>query len=250
MTTPTWQAATATYSALAGHVNQYLTTHATTYMWTGTLQESNTTDAGTHVSGNGTWLAQKITLSASQTTTGWAVLPIYSYTSSGSVLGPATLSLQADSSGAPSGTSLTSVTVYTEYAYAVSGGVAAQVPYPLPASGLTAGGAYWLVLSPAGNGTAHYAWEQSTATSGASTSTDGTTWTAQSYGLGYTVYDQSAVAPLLGTWEDSGARWTAMSYTSGQLTGIYEYTAGQSATGYATSSRTLSYSGTLLTGVA
>lgn len=250
---PTWQAPTTGQSANAGAVNQLLGTHAITYVWSGAVQVSNVTDASAHQSGNGLWLAQKFTMGASQTATGHVVCGIGSFTPSGSTLGPATLSLQADSGGAPSGTALSSVTVYTEYTYAASshGVASALVYYPLPASGLTAAGTYWLVLSPAGTGGNHYTWEESTAGTGASTSANGTTWTAQAYGFRYQVYDASAVPPLLGTWEDSGARWTAYAYNGSlQLTSLYEYTAGQTTSGYASSARTLSYTSGLLTGVA
>lgn len=250
--TPTWQAPTTGQQANAGAVNQLLATHAITYVYTGSLQASVITDASAHQSGNGLWLAQRFTMGASQTTTGRVVCGIGSFTSSGASLGVATLSLQADSAGAPSGTALSSTTVYTEYAYAASshGVASALVSYPLPATGLTASGTYWLVLSAAGSGGNHYTWEESTAGTGASTSTNGTSWTAQAFGFRYQVYDASAVAPLLGTWEDSGARWSAMAYTSGELTSLYEFTTGQTAAGYMSSARTLTYSSGLLTGVA
>lgn len=253
MPAPTWQAPTSGQQANAGSVNQLLVTHAVTYICTGTVQASVITDASAHQSGNGLWLAQKFTMGASQTTISRVVTGIGSFTSTGASLGVATLSLQADSAGAPSGNAITSTTVYTEYAYAASshGVASALVTFPLPAAGLTASGTYWLVLSPAGTGGNHYTWEESTAGTGASTSTNGTTWTAQSFGLRYQAYDASAVMPVLGTWEDSGARWTAWTWSGGgQLTGLYEYTAGQTAAGYASSARALTYTSGNLTGVA
>jgi hypothetical protein len=250
--TPAWQAPTSGQQANAGSVNQLLGTHAVTYVYTGAVQASVTTDASAHQSST-VWLAQKFTAGASQTATGCVVCGIGSFTSSGASLPAATLSLQADSGGAPSGTALSSVTVYTEYAYAASshGSSSALVFYPLPATGLTASGTYWLVLSAASSGGNHYTWEESTAGSGASTSTNGTSWTAQAYGFRHQVYDASAVMPLLGTWEDSGARWTAFTWNgAGALTGLYEYTAGQTTAGYTYSTRALTYTSGLLTGVA
>jgi hypothetical protein len=130
------------------------------------------------------------------------------------------------------------------------GGFPATVTVMLPVTGLTASATYWIVTAAQGDPSDFYAWSKSNQASGASTSTNGTAWTAQAYGLLYAVWDQSAVQPLAGTWEDSGARWTSLSYTSGQVTGLNEYTAGQAATGYAVSSRALSYSGGALSGVA
>jgi hypothetical protein len=77
------------------------------------------------------------------------------------------------------------------------------------------------------------------------------TWTAQAFGLRYSVYDQSPVPPLIGICEDAGARFTLLTWSAsaGPAT-VREFTSGQTIAGYAESSRALSYSNGLLTGVA
>lgn len=243
MAAPAWQAATTGYQALAGSVNQLLLAHAVTYVYTGAEQASQGTAGSGSIAGNSLYLAQSFTMGASQTTTGYAVLKI-GLTGSPS---PWTISLEADNgSGAPTGTALVSTQVPKEFT-ATGGG---EVTVILPATGLTASGAYWLVAAAQGDSGDHYRWFKSNQTSGASTSPDGVTWTAQTYGFLFEVFDGSPVLPLAGTWEDSGDRWTSLSYTSGQLTGLGEFTVGQTANGYVASTRTLSYSGALLTGVA
>jgi hypothetical protein len=240
---PTWQAATAGLSALAGHVNQLLVSHAITYVWTGTQQAAQSTAGSGGTSSNSLWIAQSFATAAGQTTTGYVVV-------TASVTGspaPWTFSIQANSSGAPSGTALTSAAVPKEF---LTGSPAAQAVM-LPVTGLTASTTYWIVAQAVGGVSDFFTWSKSNQTSGASTSSNGTTWAAQTYGLLYKVFDETPVMPLAGTWEDSGARWAALaSNGSGQLTGIEEYTAGQAANGYAASARTLTYVNGLLTGVA
>lgn len=252
MSTPTWSAATAGQPPLAAQVNQLLGSHAVQVLYPGTLQASNTANGSAHTSGNGIYMAQQVTTGASQTAIGYITAPIGSYTASGALLGSTTLALYSSSAGAPTGSALASVTLTTEYSDSVTGGTdTVNVTYPLPVTGLTAATTYWLVLAPAGNGTYHYTWRQSTAASGASTSPDGVTWTAQAYGLQYQVYDQApAGSAPLGTWQDSGARWTATTYTAtGEIATYAEYTAGQTAASYLQSYRVAAYSNGILSGV-
>lgn len=245
MAVPSWQAATAGFSALAGHVNQFLCSHAVTYVYTGAQTAAQTTAAGGFpgTPSRNAWLAQSFTTGASQTAVGYVRLNVLVTGSPA----PWTISLQASSGGAPSGTALVSAGLPKEF---LTGSYAFQT-VALPASGLTPAATYWIVAQANGTVTDDYVWGQSNQVSGASTSANGTTWTAQAYGLMFRVFDQSAVLPLAATYEDSGARWTALAYNgSGQLTGIEEYTAGQAANGYTASSRALSYTSGLLTGVA
>lgn len=242
MTAPAWLAATPGYSALAGQVNQFLATHAVTYVYQGTEQANQSTAGSGSVASNGLWIAQSFATAAGQTAAGYVVV-------TAAVTGspaPWTFSIQANSGGAPSGTALVSAAVPKEF---LSGTAAAQAVM-LPVTGLTAATTYWIVAQAVGDSGDHFNWSKSNQASGAATSANGTSWTAQAYGLLYQVRDQSPVAPLAGTWEDSGARWTALAYTSGELTGIEEYTAGQAANGYTVSSRALTYTGNLLSGVA
>lgn len=243
MPAPSWLAATAGFAPLAGQVNQFLATHAITYVWTGAQQAAQSTAGSGGTNSNSLWIAQSFATAGGQTTTGYVVV-------TAAVTGspaPWTFSIQANSSGAPSGTALTSAAVPKEF---LSGSPAAQAVM-LPVTGLTASTTYWIVAQAVGDVSDFFTWSKSNQVSGASTSANGTTWAAQSYGLLHKVFDAATVTPLAGVWEDSGARWTALaSNGSGQLTGIEEYTAGQAANGYAASARTLTYANGLLTGVA
>jgi hypothetical protein len=156
---------------------------------------------------------------------------------------PLSLSIQATVSSAPSGTALVTTLVPKEYTTGI-------VSIPLPYSGLAAGTEYWIVAAIGTSG-AYFSWAESNQTSGASTSTNGTSWTAQTYGLYYAYYDQTPLLPLHHTWEDSGARWTAQAdNSSNQPTALQEYTIAQGVGGYVYSSRSFSYSGTDLISVA
>lgn len=243
-TTPTWQAATSGQPALAGHVNQLLGTHKSTLLYTGVQTAAQTTVGTGSVSSNGLYIAQSFATAAAQTAIGYVLAYITSGSAtSGSQLGPTTLSLYANSAGAPTGSALVSCTLTAEYV----ANAPTFVTFPLPITGLTASTTYWLVLAPAGNVTYSYLWYKSNQTSGASTSTNGTSWTAQAYGLLYQIYDQTASGSLVSAWDDSGARWTWTSYnTNGTINQYAEYTAGQTAAGYLQSFRTMAYSNGLL----
>ena len=237
MPAPSWQAATAGQSAMAVQVNQFLTAHAVTYLYQGALKASSVTTSGSAKASSSSWLAQSFTTAAGF---------VWVYASIAGTPVPWPLTLQTDSSGAPSGTVLSSASLPKEFL-----GGFAWVPVPLPATGLTPAAKYWIVGQETGDSGDNYAWAETTAGSGAATSANGTAWTAQSYGLTYQVFDQTATPPLAGTWEDSGSRWTSLSYdSSGQLSALREYTTGQTAAGYAASVRSLTWSGGLLTGVA
>lgn len=251
-TAPTWQAAVAGQPPRAAHVDQLLGPHATTVLYLGNQTDGQTTSGGTTVATNGLYLAQQITTAAGQTAIGSVSLALTSTTTSGASLAPATVSLYANSAGAPTGSPLISVTYTAEYAYQASGGGTSttRIRIPMPVTGLTASTTYWLVVAAAGTPSNNYVWHQSNQTSGASTSPDGATWTAQAYGLMYTVNDQTASGQPRTTWSDGGARWSMYTYNAaGLITAYYEYTAGQTASGYVQSSRAFTYSGNSLTSI-
>lgn len=243
--TPNWLAATTGQTPQAAQINQLLGAHTSTQLYTATQTAAQlTTGAGT-VSSNGLYIAQSFSTAAGQTAIGYVVAYISTTATSASQLVPTTLSLYANSAGAPTGSPLVSVTMTAEYVSSAP----TLVTFPLPITGLTASTTYWLVLAPAGNATYSYLWHESNQVSGASTSTNGTAWTAQAYGLVYAVYNQAVTGSLVCTWQDSGARWTWAGYNSTNLVNTYaEYTVGQTNTGYLQSFRTLSYSNGRLTG--
>jgi len=248
-TTPTWLGATSGSPPFAGQISQFLGTHSAQYLYTGVQTAAQTTAGSTSSNTNGLYLAQSFTTAAGQSAVGYVVVPVSTTTASGSLLATTTLSLYATSGGAPSGSPLVSTVVTAEYANLATGGTATvKVPIPLPVTGLTASTTYWLVLAAAGSASHSYTWYRSNQTSGASTSATGASWSAQTYGFEYAVYDQTASGVLAATWEDSGARWTALTYNAlSQIASLAEYTVGQTASGYTQGYRALTYSNGLLT---
>lgn len=245
MPTPNWQAATSGQLPKANQINQFLGTHVTQVIYTGVQKAAQTTAGTGSTNTNGTYLAQSFSTAVGQTAIGYVALNITANTSNSTNLGPTTVSIYTNNAGAP-GTSLLSTTVTAEYVNL--GPVFIVVPVPL--TGLTASTTYWIVIAAAGNASFNYMWNKSNQVSGASTSPNGATWTAQAYGFQYEVFDQSLVNPVVATWEDSGARYVWLGKnTNGTLSNIGEYTSGQTTNGYCQTYRTLSYSSGHLTGV-
>lgn len=238
-----WLAATAGSVAKAQQINQLLAIHANTPIYTGAIQSSVTTSGATTTAST-SYLAQSFTTSVGQTTIGYVKAPISSNTALGANLPPTTLSVYTNNAGAP-GTPIASMTLTAEYAnFTTTNNTNVFGWYPLPVTGLTASTTYWLVVGLQSSGGFNYTWFRSASASGASTSANGTTWAAQAYGFRYSVFDATVIPPLVGTWEDNGARWTFTTYTaSPPLISTYsEYTAGQTASGYLQSTRTYTYS--------
>lgn len=249
-TVPAWNGATVPYPPNAGAVNQFLGTHSATFIYSGSvLQSSQATGSGNYVTSASTYLAQSITTGATQTIIGTVQLQVSTVGGSPitATITPLTVSLYASSIGAPTGSPLVTASLSEQYVY--SGGFFITVP--LAITGLTPSTTYWVVVSPAGTGTNYYVWQKSNQTSGALTSPDGVTWTAQTYGFMYEVFDLSGnLPPILFIQEDNGARVVQLNYTGTQLTGLTEATVTQSG-GSVFSSRTLTYSSAgLLIGVA
>jgi hypothetical protein len=239
MATPAWLAATVGQPAKAGQCNQFLGAHSVTYLYQGGLHDSQTTPGSGGVAANGIYMAQKFTTGSSQGAVGYAAATISTSGGAGTTM---TLSVYASSGGAPTGSPLISVAASYDYVTFAP----ASVVFPLPIGGLSPSTAYFLVASPSGT---NFPWGKSNQVTGAYTSTNGTSWTAQAYGLLYQIYDQAATGPLTCTWEDAGARWTWLQTTSGQITELSEFTTAQNS-GYLQSDRTLVYSGSTLIGVA
>lgn len=237
MTTPTWQAATAGQLPKADQVNQYLGTHQAQLIYTGTQKAAQNTAGVGNTNTNGLYIAQSFATAVGQTTIGYVNLTV-STTGGLTGLAPTTVSIYTNVAGAP-GTLVKSMTATGEH-------VAASpviVTYPLPVTGLTASTTYWIVMAAAGDASHFYGWHRSNQVSGASTSVNGTAWSAQAYGMLYQVYDQTITPPVVASWEDDGARWVWFSFNvDGTLTEISEYTSGQTATGYSQSFRDFAYS--------
>lgn len=252
-TAPTWQAAVTGQTPKASHIDQLLGPHSLVVLYNGLQTAGQTTNGATTTSTNGLYLAQSFTTAVGQTTIGLITASLTTTTLTGSLLGPTTVSLHADNAGAPAAAALVTTTVTAEFASNASGTInTTRIGIPLPATGLTPSTTYWIVVSAAGNVSNSYTWFRSNQVSGASTSPNGTTWTAQAYGFTFTVRDQTQTAPQVkSTWEDGGARWTFVVYTATNLINVYyEYTSGQTAAGYIQSVRTFTYSNGMLLSIA
>jgi len=248
MVVANWLAASAGSAANAGQVNQFLGTHTSTWLYAGVSRASQSTGSGVYSSTTGQYLAQSFTTGSSQTTVGAVYLQVSTVGGSPvtASIAPLALSLYASSAGAPAGTALGSVALNEQYVYSSS----FWVQFPLAVTGLSPGTTYQLVLSPVGTASAYYAWQHSNQTSGASVSTDASTWNAQTYGLMYQVYDQGTSGQVQYLYEDSGARWTHLTYDAfGRVATITEYTTAQNPASPFQSTRTLSYTNGSLTGV-
>jgi hypothetical protein len=241
--TPTWLGATAGQPAQAGQINQFLGTHVNQYLYAGvSLAQQATAGSGSAVS-NGQYTAQTFVMPAGKTVIGYVQLQL-------AVTGtpaPLQVSLYADLGGNPTGAALASTLVPREFLT----GTAAVQTVPLPVTGLTAGATYHLVTAPVGDASNHYSLSKSNQTSGSQLSSDGITWTGQTYGLMFWIFDQTVGGgQVVATYEDGGARWSSLTYTGALMTHLEEYTAGQTTAGYTASSRTLTYSSANIIGVA
>lgn len=234
MSAPAYLAATTGQAPKAAHVNQFLGAHPASYLYTGASQVAQTTLGSGTVASNGLYVAQKLT-TTSAFTLGRVVLTL-------AVTGtpaPTTISIQANSGSAPSGTPLVATVLPSQMGPPTAG----TVSIPLPCS-LSASTTYWIVASAAGDASDFFAYSKSNQTSGVSTSTNGTSWSTQTYGIYFAAFDQSVGNAMpVHTWADSGARWSTWAYNASlQPTSVQEYTVGQTATGYMYSSRALTYS--------
>lgn len=239
---PSWLGATSGQGTQAGQVNQFLGAHAVTFLYQGTAQSSQTTAGSGTVGSFGQYVAQSFTTGSSQTAIGY----VTTVESTTATLPTSTLqvSIYASSGGAPTGSPLITVTASQEYVRFAP----ISVAFPVPLT-VTPSTTYFIVTAPSGqSGTQDFTWAKSNQTSGAYLSTNGTTWSSQTYGLQYGVYDQSATGPLTATWEDAGARWIWLGYSSSLINKLAEYTVAQNS-GYIQADRTLAYSGTSLVSV-
>lgn len=248
---PTYAAALAGQNGGAGAVNQFLVPHNATFIYASALlQSGQSTGTGNYTTTQGQYLSQTFTTGASQTTISevWLQISTIGGSAVTNSITPLTVGLYADSGGEPTGSPLASASLVETAVYA-SG---FWVIIPMPISGLTASTTYHLVVSPAGTSTAYYVWQNNNQAGGGSISPDLVTWTDQTFGFMYRVYDQTASSNSLLQFvvEDGGLRWIEYTYTAQNLINtITEYTVDQTGTGSVSYTRTLSYTNGLLTGV-
>lgn len=241
MATPAWIGASTGQPPLSAQINQFLGTHAATMVYTGAQQDHQASAGSGAANSNGLYIAQSVTAGSSYT--GGRVVLTLAVTGTPT---PWSLSIQSNSGAAPSGTVLGGpVSLPPGFVT----GSAAAVSIPVSAA-LTNGTKYWIVANAAGDAGDFFAWSKSNQASGASTSTNGVTWAAQTYGLLFQVWDNTLVQPLVHTLEDSGARWTTWAFTTQSAPSkLSEYTVSQAAADYVQSVRSFGYTNGLLTSV-
>lgn len=246
-TIPILQAAASGQQGNAGLVAQFLAAHNASFTYSGqALISSQGTGVGVYQSTQSQWLSQTITTGVSQTAIGSVALQLATVggSATSALIAPLTVGLYADLAGQPTGSALATATVSCQYVYSQP----FWVSVPLSAA-VSSSATYHLVTNLVGTAGHYYVWQQSNQTQGAATAPDGVTWTNQTYGLMYEVFDQTASGQLLSISEDSGQVITTLTYTAlGQIATVTQYAVTQSG-GSITSSGTLSYTNGLLTGV-
>lgn len=247
---PTYQSAVAGLAGSAGQSNQFLAPHTSTFIYSGVnLTDSRTTGSGVYTNTDGQYLSQQFVTTSTQTAISQVWLQVSAVNGSAVTnnIDPLTVSIYADFGGFPIGSALASASL-TETVIFGSG---FWVVFLIPISGLTPSTTYHIITSPAGvAGTSYYVWQHNNQTAGALTSTDGADWNIQTYGLMYKVYDQAASGTIQYVMEDGGARWTQFGYSpQGLITSITEYTIDQTGSGNLYSTRTLSHTDELITGI-
>jgi hypothetical protein len=244
---PTWLGATTTASGVGGQANQFLGTHSATFIYGGTLAESQTTGSTVYSTTQSQYLAQAFTTSAAQTAIGSVLVQVSAVGGSPltDLISPLQVALYPDVGGIPGAAAVAVCTVGEAYVYLSP----FWVLVPLVASGLSPLTTYHLVASPAGSSAHYYVWQQSNQSAGAAVSPDGVNWTTEGFGLMFQVFDQSVTGRLNLIYEDAGARWTQLAYNAtGGISAITEYTTAQLG-GSVESSRALTYANGLVTGV-
>lgn len=247
MPTPVWIGASAGYTGLSGQINQCLTTHNSVWVYSGSaVQSSATTGAALYVTSASQYLTQSFTTGSAQTAISQVLLQISTVGGSPitATITPLVVSLYASFSGLPTGTALASVTLTEQQVY--SGPFWLSIPL---AATVTPSTVYQITVSPAGNGSAYYAWQQSNQTSGAATSPDNATWTQQAYGFMYQVYDNSGTTGSVTSMvDDGGARYAQFTYSGALPATITEFVQTQNGSGQ-TQTRTFTYSSGQLIGL-
>lgn len=247
MATPSWLAATAGYRPQAGQVTQFLGAHNAQWVYSGAvLQTQQATGAAAYESLASLYYCQTIATGSAQTAIGRVALQVSTVGGSplSATISPLTVALYAASSGLPTGAALATASIPEPYVY----GQPFWVSVPLAASGLSPSSIYCLVVYGPATGPGYYVWQQSNQSTGAATAPDGATWSLQSYGLMYQVYDQTASGQVSSIVEDGGAKITTLTWSGSMLTGVTEYIQTQGG-GALVQPRTLTFSSGLLVGV-
>jgi hypothetical protein len=210
-TTPLWQTTVAGTTALAASVDQLLSAHPAQLIYQGTSYDSDTTSgSGATDSTYNLSLANKFTTAASGVgSTALTRLDIYMVSvGTGATL---TLSIQTDSTGKPSGTNVSGLTMTIPSGFPPPIGMWISVPMPL--TGLTPSTPYWIVIGSTSSATNYAELAHSGTAGGRAATNNGGGWVNQTYSYNFAAYDGINLGDALRhTWEDSGALWNAYYY--------------------------------------
>lgn len=220
---PTYSAAVSGQVAQAGQVNQSLGLHAQSIINTGTLEvgvAGASSSPGTTWSLATQWLDQPFTMPSALDTIDRIEIALQCLGTGADI----TATLQADSSGVPSGTALATVTIPKEF---VPTNRARMVSLPLQASGLKMSGVYHLVLQMGGtSGNTLVAPQGGSGLGTLQTSTNGTAWTAQT-GVQLIAGIYQGDAPPVRNVRESSTAWAELENdAAGHLVGAYEMIQG------------------------
>lgn len=248
--TPTWQAASASFGANAGHVNQFLASHSSTFVYNGnTLRSQQATGTAVYSDTYTQMLSTSFVTTSTQTTIGSVNAQLSTVGGSPTLplINPITFSIYADQGGLPIGSALVSNTVSNNYVYSSP----FWVTIPLPVGGLASLTTYHIVATMVGNASHYYVWQRSNQGGGAATSVNGgSTWVAQTYGLMYQIFDQTNTGLIQYIYEDGGARTIQLGYNSLNMpTQITEFTQAQATSGYLQGTQNINYTNGYVTGV-
>ena len=248
-TTPDWLGAAAGSPGMAGQVNQFLGDHNSLITYGEALASSQTTGTGVYTGTDVNFISQLVTTGISQTSISSVSLQVSTVGGSAIINNIPNLSVSVYNSvsGVPTGSPITTVTLTETYIYSSP----FWVSVPLSLGGLTPSTDYHVATSMVGTSSNLYVWQRSTQTSGAFTSTNGTTWIPAAYGMMYQLFEpggNSTSVRLIN--EDDGARTTQFSYDSNdQLISLVQFTQTQGGSGSFLTTPTFTYTNGLITGV-
>lgn len=202
----------------AAQVNQFLGSHTLAVCYQGTMLGSgstySTTVGGTWSLGT-QWVDQPFTLPSPQTRIDRVEIAMQRLGTGSDI----TVTLRPDNSGNPSSTILSTVVVPLEF---VPTSRIRMVSIPFATAGLTPGATYHVVLQTGGSGTnTLQVFDAGTGSPALKTSTNGTTWTAQTKILFAGFY--AGDAPPQRNVVESSQSWAEVEYdNAGHPVGVYE----------------------------